>query len=74
MVSSTAGHASPELFDIYDSGDLFATADHASPALVDASIQTDATSDQLQCGHLSNCVGCQTDQLQCGHLSYDDQL
>eukprot|EP00973_Karenia_brevis_P071228 9897143-Karenia_brevis.AAC.1 len=31
-------------------------------------------SDQLQCGHLSKCVGCQTDQLQCGHLSLNDQL
>eukprot|EP00973_Karenia_brevis_P055196 7674891-Karenia_brevis.AAC.1 len=39
--------------------DSQSTDDHASPELFDASVQTD----QLQCGHLSLDVGCQTGDL-----------
>eukprot|EP00973_Karenia_brevis_P024035 3315837-Karenia_brevis.AAC.1 len=50
-----AGHASPELFDLFSTDDgHFATADHPSPVLVDTGTQTDH--DQLQRSHLAKPV------------------
>eukprot|EP00973_Karenia_brevis_P060271 8386397-Karenia_brevis.AAC.1 len=65
--ASSAGHAAPVVFDIFDTA-TDVSDDHASPVLFDSSpLQTQT--DQLQCSHLSLCVGCQTDQLHSGHLS-----
>eukprot|EP00973_Karenia_brevis_P009830 1329265-Karenia_brevis.AAC.1 len=62
-----AGHASPELFDLFSTDDgHFATVDHPSPVLVDTGTQVDQ--DQLQCGHLS--MDARSDQLQGGQGSH----